>query len=149
MAANLSIQMLGLNSVLKGQDVTNGLVPPPLGTPPFTINKTETPPFAAGTYNPNYLEFPLATFSATPGDTPSDYTATIYWGDGSSSPGIIQYQALNAAPYAAPVSNTLAIYFPDKTYNNAGQYPVYVTVSNSAGKVLGTSKTFEETILPG
>jgi hypothetical protein len=126
----LIIQLGGLASTLQGQDIRSGLVPPPSGTPPFTVNTTEQPPFTSGTYNPNYLELPLAYFNAAPYATPSNYTGWINWGDGTAvSQAIIQYLVLDNAPDPPPVSNTLAVYYPEHEYASAGVFSVTVTIT--------------------
>jgi uncharacterized delta-60 repeat protein len=73
----------------------------------------------------------VATFTdANPGDNHADFTAIIYWGDGSSSTGTVSY---SAGSYSVTGSYT---------YADEGSYPVTVDVTDDGGSTLtGIGKT--------
>lgn len=78
--------------------------------------------FVEGQASPGVL---LATFIDTPGgDTASDYTATIDWGDGVTSPGTIS--GSDSAGWSVSSSG-------GHTYQEEGTYKIATTIHDSAG----------------
>ena len=73
----------------------------------------------------------LATFTdANPGNNTADFTATIHWGDNSTSSGTVSY---SAGAYSVSGSHI---------YANGGSYPVTVDVTDVGGnKLTGIGKT--------
>jgi hypothetical protein len=73
----------------------------------------------------------VATFTdANPHGTVTDFTATITWGDGSTSPGIIRQDASKAF-------SVLGIH----TYAEEGSFPVSVTINDVGGSTTTSSTT--------
>jgi hypothetical protein len=67
----------------------------------------------------------VATFTdANPGGKPTDFTATITWGDGFTSPGTVRADPGGAGRFTVTGINT---------YAEAGTYPVTVTVVDRGG----------------
>jgi hypothetical protein len=64
---------------------------------------------------------PLASFGdADPGATASDYTATITWGDGSSSPGVVQASGTGFSVTGAHTYAVAGSFTTSTTINDAG-----------------------------
>jgi hypothetical protein len=74
---------------------------------------------------------------AAPGGLASDFTATVTWGDGSSTSGITA-TASGGAFTLAPVTHT---YAADSISQTGGVYTVTVTISDDGGSTLSGSGT--------
>src|SRR3989441_926836 len=71
----------------------------------------------------------VGSFSdANPGATVADFTATIQWGDGSSSAGLVSGPP--GGPFTVSGSNT---------YGEEGSYTIAVTVTDAGGRTVGLS----------
>lgn len=128
---NLQVQVLGLDlnkpvaghASLTVQDaalVLQGAAP--------TITSLSGKPLTAVT---------VATFTdQDPQGTASDYTATIDWGDGKTSPGTIQPIAGNGSG-SPPSFNVLG----DHTYSNPGRFAIVVTIKDDGGATLVVNAT--------
>jgi N-acetylneuraminic acid mutarotase len=86
---------------------------------PLTVT-VQDPNFTAGVPFSNVVGF---FTDADPGAVPSDYTATISWGDGTSSPGTVAYSGVG----------TLFYVFGSHTYAVEGQYLLGLTVADQGG----------------
>jgi hypothetical protein len=94
-----------------------------------TSTAPTTPPSAVEGASTGSLT--VATFTdANPGDNPSDFTATIHWGDGNSSSGTVSY---SNGTYSVSGSHA---------YAEEGSYAVTVDVTDAGGsKLTGVGKT--------
>ena len=74
------------------------------------------------------------TFTSTASSSASAFTATIYWGDGSSSTGSVSSVAAANCTYSplAPVGTCFAV-TGRHTYGASGDYVVYVLVTGPGG----------------
>lgn len=116
------------------------------------------------TTNVDLAPVPVATFEAPDADAAaSDFTATIDWGDGTTTDGTISQNAWPVVdPPAPPITADgaqdsskgsdrllLPIKYPSNwftvtgahTYTQAGQYTVKVTISGASGKTATTTST--------
>ena len=92
---------------------------------PATTNQPVVSPMAGQAFNG-----PVASFSdADPNANARDYTATIDWGDGARSPGVV-----SAATGGFNVGGS-------HTYNALGNFPITVTVHDFGGNTLVVSNT--------
>ena len=74
----------------------------------------------------------VASFTDTDSDVAADYAATIDWGDGTTSAGVVTSNNANGFGFA--VSGT-------HTYNDEGAYPVIVSLSDADGSSATASET--------
>ena len=78
--------------------------------------------------------WPTATFTDTdPGGTPSDYQATIHWGDGTSSPGTINADLSVTGKHA---------------YARTGTYKVTTTITDVGGATVTAASHASIGMLP-
>ena len=75
----------------------------------------------------------VATFSHAQDPDPSHFTATILWGDGSSSAGVIACRSCQGQPPQFEVRGT-------HTWAGAGDYPVSVTVTYPPDQATSTGQ---------
>ncbi len=78
---------------------------------------------------------PVATFTdANPGATVSDFTATITWGDGGTSQGVI-------VPVAGNAQGAVFQVLGGHTYNQQGSFPLSVVITDVGGSTTTTGQT--------
>jgi hypothetical protein len=100
----------------------------------FTVQVADAPLSASSRNLSGTIGAPVAGVvahftDADPNGTTTDYTATIGWGDGSSSPGIVQP---SGAGFDVSGSHG---------YVNAGSYPVSVSIADVGGSTASVSGT--------
>jgi RHS repeat-associated protein len=94
------------------------------------LHDTSTAANASTTEGASTGTLTVATFTDdNPGDHPGDFTATIFWGDGTSSPGTVSY---SNGSYAVSGSHT---------YADEGSCAVTVDVSDGGTALTGIGKT--------
>jgi hypothetical protein len=101
-------------------------------------------PTVAGTSADSHAGVPFSTVVATiadanPEDDPSDFSATIDWDDGHSTPGLVTHSAHG--------TNTFAV-LGSSTYTKEGVSPISVVVTGRDGLALNASSSVNVTAAP-
>jgi hypothetical protein len=95
----------------------------PLVTTPASVSATEGAPFTGQT---------VATFTDPDGNTdPTQYAASIDWGDGTTSSGVVTYDS----------ATTSFVVSGDHTYSEEGAYTVAVDISDTDSSLGSASST--------
>jgi hypothetical protein len=105
---------------------------PPTSIDVWDASLTASPPSppVSGTVWSPLSSQPVATFiDRNPYATTADFTTYISWGDGSASFGSVSGTGGNFTVLG------------DHTYENAGSFPVYVTIFDDGGSIATTSST--------
>jgi hypothetical protein len=119
-AVSVTVADVGGSMTTVGGTATVGDAPLAAAAPGTTISATEGAGFSGV----------VATFTdANPGSAASDFSATITWGDGSTSAGVV---TLNSAVFSITGAHTFA---------QEGSYAVHVTVSDIGGSSASAATT--------
>ena len=113
-------------------NILNSPSVPPVPGPTVTINSVEG--FQLVNATVGTFTFPLASLfpagtTLPPGAPASDFSATIAWGDGTTTAGTITQDASNPSVYEITGTHT---------YATAGSYPISLTIITQSGPVTGT-----------
>jgi hypothetical protein len=114
---SLSIAVVDADQSLGGNTLNLTVADAPLSAAALAVTATAGTPFSG----------PVATFTdADPGATVADYTATVAWADGTSSPGTVTADPTVAGQFEVSVNGT-------HTFMQTGPQAFTVTITDAGG----------------